>query len=182
MPVETSSGPNPKYEDPPPRTDGPSDRGLGGDLERVPCALSGRAVGGPDGRPRTRPPNTSGSPPSCRPRLPLRGIGRPRVVLLPLCQSAWYPEPEAAAESTRHRGAVRMDPKSDRGVSFPRGARSRLGRGLAGSRPACVPARDSANLLIRHEERTLELRFGAEYRAYRESVPRWIPRPPRRQR
>ncbi len=39
-----------------------------------------------------------------------------------------------------------------------------------------------ANLLIRHEERTLELRFGAEYRAYRESVPRWIPRRPSRQR
>ncbi len=39
-----------------------------------------------------------------------------------------------------------------------------------------------ANLLIRHEERTLESRFGAEYQAYRESVPRWIPRPPRRQR
>ncbi len=39
-----------------------------------------------------------------------------------------------------------------------------------------------ANLLIRHEERTLESRFGAEYRAYRESVPRWIPRPPGRQR
>src|SRR5207245_8214386 len=37
-----------------------------------------------------------------------------------------------------------------------------------------------ANLLIRHEERTLELRFGAEYRAYRESVPRWIPRRPNR--
>ena len=39
-----------------------------------------------------------------------------------------------------------------------------------------------ANLLIRHEERTLELRFGAEYRAYRESVPRWIPRRPSRHR
>ena len=39
-----------------------------------------------------------------------------------------------------------------------------------------------ANLLIRYEERTLESRFGAEYRTYRESVPRWIPRPPRRQR
>jgi len=39
-----------------------------------------------------------------------------------------------------------------------------------------------ANLLIRHEERTLELRFGAEYRAYRESVPRWIPRRPNRHR
>lgn len=39
-----------------------------------------------------------------------------------------------------------------------------------------------SNLLIRHEEHTLESRFGAEYRAYRESVPRWIPRPPRPQR
>ncbi len=39
-----------------------------------------------------------------------------------------------------------------------------------------------ANLLVRHEERTLELRFGAEYRAYRESVPRWIPRLPSRHR
>jgi len=39
-----------------------------------------------------------------------------------------------------------------------------------------------ANLLIRFEERSLERRFGEEYRAYRESVPRWIPRPPRRQR
>jgi len=39
-----------------------------------------------------------------------------------------------------------------------------------------------ANLLIRREERTLQSRFGAEYRAYREAVPRWIPRPPRPQR
>jgi protein-S-isoprenylcysteine O-methyltransferase Ste14 len=39
-----------------------------------------------------------------------------------------------------------------------------------------------ANLVIRHEERTLELRFGAEYRAYRDSVPRWIPRRPSRHR
>src|SRR2546425_7675711 len=39
-----------------------------------------------------------------------------------------------------------------------------------------------ANLLIRFEERSLERRFGEEYRAYRESVPRWIPRPPQRQR
>lgn len=39
-----------------------------------------------------------------------------------------------------------------------------------------------ANLLIRHEERALELRFGAEYWAYRESVPRWIPRRPSRHR
>lgn len=29
------------------------------------------------------------------------------------------------------------------------------------------------------EERTLEFRFGAAYRAYRERVPRWLPRPPR---
>ena len=39
-----------------------------------------------------------------------------------------------------------------------------------------------ANLLIRYEERSLERRFGAEFLAYRESVPRWIPRPPRPQR
>lgn len=39
-----------------------------------------------------------------------------------------------------------------------------------------------ANLIVRHEERTLELRFGAEYRAYLDSVPRWIPRRPIRQR
>src|SRR5439155_23551197 len=39
-----------------------------------------------------------------------------------------------------------------------------------------------ANLIVRIEERSLERRFGAQYLAYRESVPRWIPRPPRRQR
>jgi len=39
-----------------------------------------------------------------------------------------------------------------------------------------------ANLVVRHEEKTLELRFGTDYRAYRESVPRWIPRRPTRQR
>ena len=32
-----------------------------------------------------------------------------------------------------------------------------------------------------HEERTLERRFGDAYRAYRFSVPRWIPRRPGRQ-
>src|SRR5881397_1503245 len=39
-----------------------------------------------------------------------------------------------------------------------------------------------ANLLIRYEERSLERRFGEEYRAYRGSVPRWIPRRPSRHR
>jgi protein-S-isoprenylcysteine O-methyltransferase Ste14 len=32
-----------------------------------------------------------------------------------------------------------------------------------------------------HEERTLESRFGDAYRAYKSSVPRWIPRRHRRQ-
>lgn len=35
--------------------------------------------------------------------------------------------------------------------------------------------------LARHEERVLEARFGDAYRAYRASVPRFVPRPPRRQ-
>ncbi len=39
-----------------------------------------------------------------------------------------------------------------------------------------------ANLIVRFEERSLERRFGAEYRAYCESVPRWIPRRPQPQR
>src|SRR5256886_15892316 len=39
-----------------------------------------------------------------------------------------------------------------------------------------------ANLIVRIEERSLERRVRAQYLAYRESVPRWIPRPPRRQR
>src|SRR5207249_5824365 len=39
-----------------------------------------------------------------------------------------------------------------------------------------------AKLIVRFEERSLERRFGSEYRAYRESVPRWIPRPTRPQR
>lgn len=34
---------------------------------------------------------------------------------------------------------------------------------------------------ILHEEHTLEARFGDPYRAYKASVPRWIPRRPRRQ-
>src|SRR3989442_1142810 len=38
-----------------------------------------------------------------------------------------------------------------------------------------------ANLVIHREERGLEARFGEAYRAYRASVPRWIPRIPRRQ-
>ncbi|MGQ0797449.1 MAG: methyltransferase family protein [Methanobacteriota archaeon] len=38
-----------------------------------------------------------------------------------------------------------------------------------------------AYALARHEERILEARFGDAYRAYRASVPRFVPRPPRRQ-
>lgn len=34
----------------------------------------------------------------------------------------------------------------------------------------------------RHEERALEARFGDAYRAYREAVPRWLPRRPRHNR
>ena len=37
------------------------------------------------------------------------------------------------------------------------------------------------NFAMRQEERTLEARFGDAYRAYAATVPRWIPRPPRRQ-
>jgi protein-S-isoprenylcysteine O-methyltransferase Ste14 len=33
--------------------------------------------------------------------------------------------------------------------------------------------------LVRHEERVLEARFGDGYRAYRDTVPRWLPRRPR---
>lgn len=36
------------------------------------------------------------------------------------------------------------------------------------------------HLAMLHEERTLESRFGDAFRTYRETVPRWIPRPPRR--
>jgi len=35
--------------------------------------------------------------------------------------------------------------------------------------------------LVAHEERVLERRFGEAYVRYRDVVPRWIPRPPRRQ-
>jgi protein-S-isoprenylcysteine O-methyltransferase Ste14 len=34
--------------------------------------------------------------------------------------------------------------------------------------------------VIGYEEPTLERRFGATYATYRQSVPRWMPRPPRR--
>lgn len=37
-------------------------------------------------------------------------------------------------------------------------------------------------VIVRREERTLESRHGDAYRRYRESVPRWIPRPPRQSR
>lgn len=36
--------------------------------------------------------------------------------------------------------------------------------------------------IVRHEERTLEDRYGDAYRAYRNSTPRWIPRPRRQRR
>ncbi len=35
--------------------------------------------------------------------------------------------------------------------------------------------------IVRHEEGSLERRFGDAYVRYRDAVPRWIPRPPRRQ-
>ena len=38
-----------------------------------------------------------------------------------------------------------------------------------------------ADFIIRREERIVESRFGDAYRAYKASVPRWIPRRPRRQ-
>ena len=34
------------------------------------------------------------------------------------------------------------------------------------------------SLIVRYEEGVLESIFGAEYLAYKESTPRWIPRPP----
>ncbi len=60
-----------------------------------------------------------------------------------------------------------------------------LGVGLAVGSPAAVAITFllgiPADLIIRREERGLELRFGDSYRSYRASVPRWIPRIPRRQ-
>ncbi len=36
--------------------------------------------------------------------------------------------------------------------------------------------------IVRHEERTLEARYGDVYRRYRDAVPRWVPRRPRQMR
>jgi protein-S-isoprenylcysteine O-methyltransferase Ste14 len=36
------------------------------------------------------------------------------------------------------------------------------------------------SLIVRYEEGVLESTFGAEYLAYKQSTPRWIPRPPQR--
>ncbi len=40
----------------------------------------------------------------------------------------------------------------------------------------------AVQFVVRHEERTLEARYGDAYRHYRKTVPRWIPRPPRQMR
>ncbi len=37
-------------------------------------------------------------------------------------------------------------------------------------------------VVVRHEERTLEARYGEPYRRYRDAVPRWLPRRPRHSR
>ena len=36
--------------------------------------------------------------------------------------------------------------------------------------------------IVRHEERSLEARYGDAYRRYREDVPRWLPKRPRQMR
>ncbi len=36
--------------------------------------------------------------------------------------------------------------------------------------------------IVRHEERSLEARYGDAYRRYRDAVPRWLPRRPRQDR
>src|SRR3989442_7151401 len=140
---ELVSSPNPKYEKPREWTDGPSDSGLGGDLDRVSRALPRRASRGSDDRPRTRPRNISGWSAFCGLCVSPRWIRRPCLVLLALRGSPRHPEPETAAEPTRHRGAVRVDPKPDRGVTLPRGAGGRLGRRLARRGLNRVPPRDS---------------------------------------
>lgn len=68
-----------------------------------------------------------------------------------------------------------------------------LSHALATLGVALLVASPSAVLLVlalgvpvqfvsRIEEKSLETRFGDEYRAYRDSVPRWIPRRPRQSR
>src|SRR2546425_2027529 len=116
---------------------------MGGDLARVPRAVLGRAARRADTGPGTRPPNVSGCAPFRRFRASLCRLGGPRLVLLALRASPRHPEPEAAAEPTRHLGALRVDAKPDRGFPLPRGAGSRLGRRLARRGLDRVPPRDS---------------------------------------
>ncbi len=40
----------------------------------------------------------------------------------------------------------------------------------------------AVQFVVRHEERTLEARYGDAYRRYRDTVPRWVPRRPRQMR
>ncbi len=40
----------------------------------------------------------------------------------------------------------------------------------------------AVQFVVRHEERTLEARYGDAYRRYRHTVPRWVPRRPRQMR
>ncbi len=53
--------------------------------------------------------------------------------------------------------------------------------GSAAAAPIVVVLAVPVHVLVVHEERTLEARFGDAYRTYRAAVPRWVPRRPRRQ-
>src|SRR2546427_3509073 len=137
------SGPYPKYLDPRARSDGPSDRGLGGDLARVPRPVPGRAARGSDNRPRARLPSISSCPPSCGLRVPLRWVRGPRLVLLALRGGPRHSEPATTTEPTRHLGAVCVDAQPNCGVSLPRGTGGSLGHRLTGSGLDRVPPRHS---------------------------------------